>query len=100
MPRLELIVTCGKGAPVPGKGQVRARYESWLQTQASAGQTFSDDQRRWLDHIVAHIGVNLSVTANDLTSSEFFNRGGLLKARQVFEPQLPALLDELNTVLI
>jgi len=52
---------------IPYPDQVQARYDSWVQAQAAAGQTFSAEQRWWLDHIVAHIGVNLSVTADDLT---------------------------------
>ena len=67
--------------------------------QAAAGRAFTAEQRWWLDQIVETMGVNVSVSEDDLTTGEFFNRGGLVKARQVFGAELPALLDELNVAL-
>ncbi len=83
----------------PYPERVRARYADWLQAQAATGRAFNADQRWWLDQIVETMGVNVSVSEDDLTTGEFFNRGGLVKARQVFGAQLPALLDELNVAL-
>jgi type I restriction enzyme R subunit len=84
----------------PYPERVRARYSDWLQAQEAAGRAFNAEQRWWLDQIVETMGVNVSVSEDDLTTGEFFNRGGLVKARQVFGAQLPALLDELNMALI
>jgi type I restriction enzyme R subunit len=84
---------------IPYPERVRTRYAEWLSTQQAAGRTFSADQRWWLDQIVETLGVNLSVSEDDLLEGEFFARGGLIKARQVFGAELPALLDELNTAL-
>ncbi|CAG0935300.1 hypothetical protein TFLX_04132 [Thermoflexales bacterium] len=84
----------------PYPERVRARYDDWLQAQAATGRAFSAEQRWWLEHIVDTMGVNVSVGEDDLTTGEFFNRGGLVKARQVFGAGLPALLDELNVALI
>jgi type I restriction enzyme R subunit len=83
----------------PYPERVRARYDDWLQAQEAAGRAFNAEQRWWLDQIVETMGVNVRVDEDDLTTSEFFNRGGLVKARQVFGAQLPALLDELNVAL-
>ena len=85
---------------IPYPERVRARYAEWLATQQAAGRTFSADQRWWLDQIVETLGVNLSVSEDDLLEGEFFARGGLIKARQVFGAELPALLDELNAALM
>ena len=84
----------------PYPERVRARYGDWLQAQAAAGRAFRAEQRWWLDQIVETMGVNLSVSEDDLLEGEFFARGGLIKARQVFGAELPKLLDELNTALI
>lgn len=66
---------------VPYPERVRARYAAWTQAQAAAGRTFSAEQRGWrLDQIVATLGVNLSVSEDDLSAGEFFARGGLIKA--------------------
>jgi type I restriction enzyme R subunit len=60
---------------------------------------FTPVQRWWLDSIAAHIGVNLSISADDLNASPFFERGGQVAAAKAFGNQLPALLDELNQAL-
>jgi hypothetical protein len=49
--------------------------------------------------IAAHIGVNLSVSAEDLNASPFFEKGGQVAAVKTFGKDLPALLDELNQAL-
>ncbi|MGH2593236.1 MAG: type I restriction-modification enzyme R subunit C-terminal domain-containing protein, partial [Anaerolineae bacterium] len=85
---------------IPYPDRVRARYEEWLAAQAAAGRTFSAEQRWWLDKIVETIGVNLSVAQDDLNVGEFFGKGGLIKARRLFGVELPALLNELNRVLV
>ena len=84
---------------VPYPERVRARYAEWAQMQEAAGRTFSADQRWWLEQIVETLGVNLSVSEGDLNAGEFFGKGGLIKARQVFGAELPALLDELNVAM-
>ena len=85
---------------IPYPDRVRARYVDWLAAQAAAGRTYTAKQRWWLDKIVEAIGVNLSVAEDDLNVGEFFGKGELIKARRLFGAELPALLDELNTVLV
>ncbi|MBI3979354.1 MAG: DEAD/DEAH box helicase family protein [Chloroflexi bacterium] len=85
---------------VPYPEQVRARYEAWLRTQEENRRTFTPDQRWWLDRIAQHIGVNLAVSLDDFDYGEFFNRGGRFGAMRMFGQGLPALLDELNLVLV
>jgi type I restriction enzyme R subunit len=84
----------------PYPDRVRRRYEDWLAAQEAAGRRFSEEQRWWLDHIAAHIGVNLGVTADDFGYGELFQRGGWIAARKVFGEELPALLDEMNETLV
>ena len=79
---------------------VKQRYESWLADQEAAGRHFTATQRWWLEQIAEHIGVNLAMTADDFDYGDFFDRGGQLTARKQFGPKLPALLDELNAVLV
>jgi type I restriction enzyme R subunit len=85
---------------IPYPDRVRARYADWLAAQEAAGRVFTPEQRWWLDKIVETIGVNLSVTEEELNVGEFFSKGGLIKARQVFGVELPVLLDELNMALV
>jgi len=85
---------------VPFPEQVRARYERWLQAQEEAGQTFTYEQRWWLNRIAEYVGVNLSIDLADLNSGEFYKRGGRIGATRVFGKALPGLLEELNQVLV
>ena len=75
---------------------IQNRYRDWLAGQEVAGKAFTDEQRWWLDKIAEHIGVNLAITAEDFNYGEFFNRGGQVKAVQLFGAELVPLLDELN----
>lgn len=83
----------------PYPEQVSQRYRDWLTAQEAGGRTFSAEQRWWLDRIAEHIGVNLSVRADDLSMGEFYNKGGQFAAQRVFGNQLANILDELNSVL-
>ena len=84
---------------VPYPERVTRRYAEWIRAQESSGRKFTEMQRWWLDSIAAHIGVNLSISADDLNASPFFEKGGQVAAVKTFGNQLPALLDELNQVL-
>jgi type I restriction enzyme R subunit len=84
---------------VPYPERVSRRYHEWIAAQEAAGRAFTPSQRWWLDAVAAHIGVNLSVSANDLNASPFFEKGGQVAAVKVFGNELPTLLDELNQAL-
>ncbi|TAK30628.1 MAG: DEAD/DEAH box helicase [Chloroflexota bacterium] len=84
---------------VPYPDQVRRRYERWLQAQETAGRSFTPEQRWWLDHIAESIGVNLSMTPEDLDYGEFLDKGGRVGASRVLGKEFVNLLDELNKVL-
>ncbi len=84
---------------IPYPEQVGQRYAAWLADQAAAGQTFSEQQRWWLDHIAEAIGLNLSVTPEDFQAGALHDRGGIFAARALFGDTLMVLLDEMNTRL-
>ena len=63
----------------------------------SQGQSFTTDQKRWLDRIHAHLVENLSIDPEDFDDLPIFSRdGGLLAVRRAFGPRLDSLLRELN----
>jgi type I restriction enzyme R subunit len=84
---------------VPYPERVAHRYFEWVAMTEAEGRTFTEAQHWWLDMIAAHIGVNLSVSADDLNASPFFEKGGQVAAVKTFGNELPALLDELNQAL-
>jgi type I restriction enzyme R subunit len=84
---------------LPYPERVQQRYQDWLAQQAAGGRQFTPPERWWLDEIARHIGINLSIGVDDLNYYAFQNRGGQVAAARLFGAHLPALLDELNTVL-
>ena len=83
-------------APFPE--QVSERFDAWLQQQANAGRTFTDEQRDWLVLICNHLGGSLSIEPRELLDPPFSQRGGLGRARQLFGEELDGLLAELTEV--
>jgi type I restriction enzyme, R subunit len=84
---------------VPFQDVVNQRFENWMQEQESAGQGFSDEQRRWLEAIRDVVGTSLWVSKEDFDYAPFAERGGLGRAYAVFGKDLERVLDELNGTL-
>ncbi len=82
----------------PFADSVHERFNEWLMDKAKGGVNFAGDQLAWLNLIRDHIATSCSIEEDDFDFAPFVQAGGLGKARQLF-PELPALLNELNTVL-
>jgi len=78
---------------------VAQRYAEWLRAQEAAGVRFTEQQRWWLDEIARHIGINVSISVEDLNLYGFQRRGGQVAAARLFGARLPELIEELNTSL-
>ena len=84
----------------PHRDDVARRFYDWLARQERTGRTFSAEQVEWLEMIRDHVAVNLDVQPADLWRSPFEERGGAVRAREVFaDADLDALLDSLNNAL-
>jgi type I restriction enzyme R subunit len=84
----------------PYAEQVRHRFEEWLARQTTAGSTFTDEQRKWLEAISSQIASSLSMEREDFRYDPFSTLGGLGKARALFGDRLDDLLGELNRELV
>ncbi|MBP1927703.1 type I restriction enzyme R subunit [Methanolinea mesophila] len=61
------------------------------------GKTFTPEQQAWLTRIREHLIANLSINEEDFEYIPIFtDHGGLRRATQLFGPDLPGLLQELN----
>jgi len=68
--------------------------------KVTAGKTFTDEQRQWLDRIRKHLVENLSIEEDDFeTALIFFRAGGIGKARKVFAAGLPQLIHSFNQAI-
>ncbi len=84
---------------VPYAEQVRERFDTWLVQQETAGQSFTDEQMRWLQMMRDHVGQSLEITTEDFDLTPFVQESGLGKAGQVFGRELASIVRELNEAL-
>lgn len=80
----------------PLADQVEARFRDWLVEKESRGQTFTPEQRRWLDAIKDHIASSLAVDRDAFEYAPFSQMGGLGAVYGAFGEDLDAVLAELN----
>ncbi len=78
---------------------VNRRFDQWLSEQEKLGQRFTPAQRAWLEMIKEHIAASASIGLDDLEYTPFFQKGGVLKAYDLFK-ELDRILAELNEVLV
>lgn len=78
---------------------VSRRFDVWLAQQADEGRAFSPEQREWLAMIRDHIATSLEIGSEDFEDVPFNQKGGPLRAVQLFGQDLSGILSELNEVL-
>ena len=83
----------------PFENTVNRRFQDWLKEQERAGQKFTPEQLEWLTMIKEHIATSLTIEIDDFENVPFNQKGGAIKADQVFGRELPKILQELNVVL-
>lgn len=85
---------------IPFADEVEERFTGWLAMQESAGREFSEEQRIWLTMIKDRIAEGFAIDREAFDLAPMSQKGGLMKAHQLFGEQLDPLLDELNEVLV
>jgi len=75
------------------------RFNGWLSQQEDIGRKFTPEQKEWLIMIKDHIATSLNIQIEDLEYAPFYERGGPLKASQIFGNELNELLEDLNKAL-
>jgi type I restriction enzyme R subunit len=83
----------------PFPDTVEQRFRRWVREQESLGREFTAEQMEWLEMIKNHIATSVAIQPDDFETTPFYERGGLVKAHQVFGEKLDEVLDELNKVL-
>jgi len=93
------IISMVKKVAVEGSRLMTAdeRVQEAVQ-QVVARRELTVEQAKWIDYIRQHLVANLSIDADDFDSVPVLaNRGGLGRARKVFEGKLEELLKEFNS---
>jgi type I restriction enzyme R subunit len=83
----------------PFGDSVNYRFNDWFIKQEVLGKRFTPEQKEWLNMIKEHITTSLSVDIDVFELSPFNQRGGAVKAYQLFGQELNKILEELNMVL-
>lgn len=83
----------------PFEETVNKGFQDWLTEQERTGHRFTPEQLEWLIMIKDHIATSLAIEINDFENVPFNQKGGAIKASQVFGKDLARILEELNLVL-
>ena len=83
----------------PFSETVNHRFDEWLAEQEKLGRKFTPEQKEWLIMLKDHIATSLSIGIDDFENVPFNQKGGAVKAYQLFGQELNNILEELNTVL-
>ena len=83
----------------PFPDEVDHNFSDWLNNQENHGNQFTPEQKEWLNMIKQHITTSLSINIDAFELSPFNQKGGAIKAYQLFGQQINKILEELNQVL-
>jgi type I restriction enzyme R subunit len=84
----------------PFAEMVNERFKQWLSLQQKSGRSFTPEQIEWLTMIKDHIATSLSMEMDDFELAPFYEKGGAIKAYQLFGQELDKVLEALNEVLV
>jgi type I restriction enzyme R subunit len=85
---------------VPFDEFVNERFKVWVSKQEDLGREFTPQQMEWLTMIKDHIATSLSITTDDFEYVPFADKGGEVKARQLFGDELDKILQDLSAELV
>lgn len=68
--------------------------------QGSSGVLFTPEQKEWFLLIKDHIASSMSIEMDDFKNVPFDQKGGMVKAYQLFGQELNNILIELNEALV
>lgn len=85
----------------PFASRVEQRFNLWIGREKKAGREFSEEQMTWLRTIAGFIAANAEIAPSDfMEAPSLSDKGGILKARELFGAGLNDMLDELQGALV
>ena len=81
----------------PFSEDVNRKFNNWLEKQEGR---FTPEQKEWLKMIKEHITTSLTINIDAFELSPFNQKGGAIKAYQLFGQELNNVIEELNMVLV
>ena len=83
----------------PFSQTIEDRFQTWLSTQKENSRLFTPEQIEWLYMIKDHITTSLTIEIDDFDNVPFHDKGGAIKAYQLFGKGLNNIINELNEEL-
>lgn len=85
----------------PFSSVVEQRFNLWLGREKKAGRDYTPEHEEWLRLIASFVAANAEITPTDfMEAPSLSDKGGILKARQLFDPRFAETLDELQMALV
>lgn len=85
----------------PFAAKVEQRFNLWVGREKKAGREYSTEQMTWLRTIANFISANAEIGLGDFMNvPSLSDKGGILKARELFGSDLNDMLDELQGALV
>lgn len=76
-----------------------SRFELWKGRQLKRGVKFTEEQQLWLEEIKNYIIANAYMELSEVHEA-MEDKGGIVKAKQIFGEQLQPILEELSLALV
>lgn len=85
----------------PFATKVEQRFNLWIGREKNAGREYTEEQMGWLRTIAGFIAANAEIAPRDFIEvPSLADKGGILKAREVFGGGLNDMLDNLQGALV
>lgn len=80
---------------------VNKNFQRWIFAKHAGKPKYTDEQMQWLRMMKDFIAISIRLEKEDLAElPPFSDKGGLGKAKKLFDSELTSLLDELNEELV
>ncbi|MEM9590886.1 MAG: DEAD/DEAH box helicase family protein [Pseudomonadota bacterium] len=85
----------------PFAAKVEQRFNLWIGREKNAGRAYTDEQMGWLRTIAGFIAANAEIAPRDFMEVPgLADKGGILRAREVFGSRFDDLLDDIQGALV
>lgn len=83
----------------PFREDVETKFAAWLEKEKASGKNYTPEQIAWLAMAKDRIAVQLDIMKEDLERTPFLERGGLIRAQELFGPEYESIFRSLENEL-
>ncbi len=79
---------------------VEEKFKAWISKQEELGREFKPEEIVWLKMIKGHIATSAVIGMEDFDNIPFSDKGGRVRAYQIFGEKLEPVMAEMNRELV